>query len=236
MSPSVDRSQIEALVRQAVKRIVAGHASSPSTIIPAGKPNLVVSISARHVHLTDEHVEKLFGPGKKLTPEKDLYQDGFFAAAETVMIVGPRRRMLPNVRVLGPTRKFSQVELAYTDTISLGIDAPTRHSGDIKGTPGCVLVGPAGAVELNEGVIRAARHVHINPADCAYYGVKNGDMMSLSIKSPACSVVFEDVLVRQDANAKLEVHIDTDEGNACDLEHATHIELRIQDSGCACKH
>lgn len=236
MSPTVDRSQVEALVRQAVKRIIAGQISPSTSAAPAGKPNLVVSISARHVHLTDEHVEKLFGPGKKLTPEKDLYQDGFFAAAETVMIVGPRRRMLPNVRVLGPTRKLSQVELAYTDTISLGIDAPTRHSGDIKGTPGCVLVGPAGAVELTEGVIRAARHVHINPADCAYYGVKNGDLMSLSIKSPACSVVFEDVLVREDANAKLEVHIDTDEGNACDLEHATHIELRPQAGDCKCKH
>ncbi|MFN9916563.1 MAG: PduL/EutD family phosphate acyltransferase, partial [Pirellulaceae bacterium] len=127
-------------------------------------------------------------------------------------------------------------ELAYTDSISLGIDAPTRHSGDIAGTPGCVLVGPAGAVELSEGVIRAARHVHINPADCAYYGVKNGDMMSLSIKSPACSLVFEDVLVREDANAKLEVHIDTDEGNACDLEHATHIELRAAAGGCGCRH
>ncbi len=244
MNTSIDRSQIESLVRQAVKRIVAGYPSPPAPLPEdgarggrnAGKPNLVVSISARHVHLTDEHVEKLFGPGKKLTPDKNLYQDGFFAAAETVMIVGPRRRMLPNVRVLGPTRKFSQVELAYTDTISLGIDAPTRHSGDIKGTPGCVLVGPAGAVELTEGVIRAARHVHINSADCAYYGVKNGDMMSLSIKSPACSLVFEDVLVREDANAKLEVHIDTDEGNACDLEHATQIEIKAQHSDCKCKH
>ncbi len=236
MNTSIERNQVEALVRQAVKRIIANVNSPAAELTKSSKPNLVVSISARHVHLTDEHVEKLFGPGKKLTPDKNLYQDGFFAAAETVMIVGPRRRMLPNVRVLGPTRKFSQVELAYTDTISLGIDAPTRHSGDIKGTPGCVLVGPAGAVELSEGVIRAARHVHINPTDCAYFGVKNGDMMSLSIKSPACSLVFEDVLVREDANAKLEVHIDTDEGNACDLEHATHIEIKAQHSDCKCKH
>ena len=174
-----------------------------------------------------------FGPGKKLTPEKGLYQDGFFAAAETVMIVGPRRRMLPNVRVLGPTRKASQVELAYTDAISLGIDAPVRHSGDIAGTPGCVLVGPAGAVELAQGVIRAARHVHINPKDCAYYGVKNGDFMTLSVKSNQCSVTFEDLLVREDAAAKLEVHIDTDEGNACDLDRATAIELKKQQP-CKC--
>jgi propanediol utilization protein len=233
MSSTIDRSRVEALVRQAVKRILNPSSEVGSAVY---KPNLVVSISARHVHLTDEQVEKLFGPGKRLTPEKNLYQDGFYAAAETVMIVGPRRRMLPNVRVLGPTRKAGQVELAYTDTISLGIDAPTRHSGDIKGTPGCVLVGPAGAVELSEGVIRAARHVHINPSDCAHYGVKNGDMMSLVVKSAACSVVFEDVLVREDAAAKLEVHIDTDEGNACDLEHATYIELRRQADDCKCKH
>src|SRR5690606_40592606 len=121
------------------------------------KPRLVVSISARHCHLTDAHVEQLFGPGHTLTPAKPLYQDGFYAAEQTVMVVGPRRRMLPNVRVLGPTRPFSQVELAYTDSISLGIDVPVRHSGKIDGTPGCVLVGPSGTVQLTQGVIRAAR-------------------------------------------------------------------------------
>jgi putative phosphotransacetylase len=228
---SFDRSQIESLVRQAVRRI-----ASPGMVAPPENPNkrLLVSISARHVHLTDEHVEKLFGPGKKLTPEKMLYQDGFYAAAETVMIVGPRRRMLPSVRILGPTRKASQVELAITDAISLGIDAPVRHSGDIKGTPGCVLVGPAGAVELTEGVIRAARHVHMSFDDATAYGVKNGSFMTLSIKSPQCSVAFEDLLVRADATSKLEVHIDTDEGNACNLEAATHIELRPQGDACKC--
>jgi propanediol utilization protein len=194
----------------------------------------MVSISARHVHLTDEHVERLFGKGHVLTPGKDLYQDGFYAAKETVMIVGPRRRMLPEVRVLGPTRKASQVELAITDAISLGIDAPVRHSGDIAGTPGCVLVGPAGAVELTEGVIRAARHVHMSFKEVEYYGVNNGDFMTLSIKSPNCSVSFEDVLVRADQNAKLEVHIDTDEGNACNLDEATEVVLKAN-SGCKCK-
>jgi propanediol utilization protein len=235
-SGNLDHSRIEALVRSAIANamgVAAGSSPSDASSSNLYVPKLVVSISARHIHLTDEHVEKLFGKGKKLTPEKDLYQDGFFAAAETVMIVGPRRRMIPNVRVLGPTRKSSQVELAFTDTISLGIDAPVRHSGDIQGTPGCVLVGPAGAVELHEGVIRAARHVHINPRDCAYYGVKNGEFVSLKVKSPQCAVTFEDLLVRQDQNAKLEVHIDTDEGNACDLDHATSIELKRQEP-CKC--
>ncbi len=110
--------------------------SAPAPAAAAGKRNpLVVNISARHVHLTQEHVEILFGVGAKLTPEKDLYQDGYYAAAETVAVVGPRRRMLPNVRVLGPCRPDSQVELAFTDGISLGIDLPVRISGDVKGTP-----------------------------------------------------------------------------------------------------
>ena len=104
---------------------------------------------------------------------KDLYQDGFYAAEETVMVVGPRRRMLPTVRILGPTRPESQVELAFTDGISLGIDLPVRASGNIDGTPGCVLVGPKGVVELKQGVIRAERHVHMGPADAEFYGVKD---------------------------------------------------------------
>ncbi|MEM8666787.1 MAG: phosphate propanoyltransferase [Planctomycetota bacterium] len=240
-SATIDRKRIESLVRAAVR---ASMSSSTSTL-PApfvtgeqppgwvdGKPNLRVSISARHCHLTDKHVEILFGRGSVLEPDKDLYQDGFYAAKQTVMVVGPRRRMLPNVRVLGPTRPASQVELALTDSISLGIDAPVRHSGKIDGTPGCVLVGPAGSVQLDRGVIRAARHVHMNLSDAEFYGVENGDMMQLKVSSPDCSVSFDDVLVRADKAAKLEVHIDTDEGNACHLDAATSIELKK--SGCPC--
>jgi propanediol utilization protein len=224
-------------VRQIVLARGGASAAAPAYPAPEGsKPNLVVSISARHCHLTDEHVEILFGPGAKLTPEKNLYQDGFYAAAETVMVVGPRRRMLPTVRVLGPTRSASQVELAFTDAISLGIDAPVRHSGNIQGTPGCVLVGPKGVVELQEGVIRAARHVHMNNRDAEFYGVKNGDFMKLRIAAPQCAVVFEDLLVRADATSKLEVHIDTDEGNACFLDGATKVELLKQNGGCKCNH
>lgn len=234
-----DRSQVEALVRQIIRRASAGLtsadvASSGSSSQQPWKPELRVSISARHVHLTDEHVEQLFGKGHKLTAAKPLFQDGFYAAAETVMIVGPRRRMLPEVRVLGPTRPQSQVELALTDAISLGIDAPVRHSGNIDGTPGCVLVGPAGAVELKQGVIRAARHVHMNFNEADYYGVKNGELMTLKIVSPLCSVSFDDLLVRADSKAKLEVHIDTDEGNACQLDKATEVILKKQGE-CKCK-
>lgn len=236
-STTLDRSLIENIVRQIV--LAQGNGAKAPTAAPSSAtytPNLVVSISARHCHLTDEHVEVLFGPGHKLTPGKPLYQDGFYAAEETVMVVGPRRRMLPTVRVLGPTRPASQVELAFTDSISLGIDAPVRHSGKIDGTPGCVLVGPKGVVELDQGVIRAARHVHMNMQDAAFYGVENGDLMKLRIASPACTVVFEDLLVRADNTSKLEVHIDTDEGNSCYLDAATKVELFKQEPECGCKH
>jgi propanediol utilization protein len=230
-APAIDRSAIERIVRQ----IVLHHVGAGGTAVaPKYEPNLVVSISARHVHLTDEHVEILFGPGAKLAPLKPLYQDGFYAAEQTVMVVGPRRRMLPTVRILGPTRSHSQVELAFTDSISLGIAAPVRHSGDIKGSPGCVLVGPQGVVELKEGVIRAARHVHMNERDAAHYGVQTGDMMCLRVESPQCTVVLEDLKVRADKTSKLEVHLDTDEGNACHMDGAVKIELFKQEP-CKCQ-
>jgi propanediol utilization protein len=225
-----DRATVESIVR----RIVLARCGGSAGPAPCAEhqPNLVVSISARHCHLTDEHVERLFGPGRTLTPDKPLYQDGFYAAEETVMLVGPRRRMLPTVRVLGPTRSRSQVELALTDAISLGIEAPVRLSGDIDGTPGCVLVGPHGVVELDQGVIRAARHVHMSPRDAEHYGVKNQDRMRLRVQSPGCSVVLEDVIVRVEEGIKLEVHVDTDEGNACHLDAATKVELLRRGEGC----
>lgn len=199
------------------------------------KPNpLVVNISARHCHLTTEHVKALFGQDD-LTPSKWLYQDGFYAAEETVTIFGPRRRMIPNVRVLGPCRGDSQVELAFTDGISLGIDLPVRISGDVKGAPGCVLVGPKGVVDLGQGVIRAMRHVHMGPADLAYYRCKNGDKVHLRVESRGCTTVLEDLVVRAGDKIKLEVHLDTDEGNAIDLEHATKVELYVPHA-CACSH
>jgi putative phosphotransacetylase len=211
-------------------------AAAPAPVGPAAKRNpLIVNISARHVHLTQEHVEMLFGPGAKLTPEKDLYQDGYYAAKETVAVVGPRRRMLPSVRVLGPCREDSQVELAFTDGISLGIDLPVRISGDVKGTAGCVLMGPYGVVELKQGVIRAMRHVHMGADDLAHYGVANGDHVHLRIESPGCTTVLEDLVVRAGKGIKLEVHLDTDEGNACGLERATTVEL-VKPEKCKCQH
>jgi putative phosphotransacetylase len=215
------REQVESIVRNILSQRVGGPASTgPSTY----RPNIVVNISARHCHLTQEHTEILFGKGHQLTPMKRLYQDTDFAAEETVAVVGPRQRMIPGVRVLGPCRSFTQVELAFTDGISLGIELPVRLSGDIEGTPGALLIGPKGSVALTKGIIRAERHVHMSDKDAAYYGVKHLDRMNLHIDGP-CPTMLEGLLVRVNPDWKLEVHIDTDEGNAADLSHATRVEL-----------
>jgi propanediol utilization protein len=214
---TLDRPAVERLVRSALERHF-------STNGKATRPRLVVNVSARHCHVTQQDLERLFGEGHQLTPYKWLYQDGFFAAEETVTLIGPRHRMIQNLRILGPCRDHSQVELAFTDAIAVGLDVPVRKSGDHRDSPGCYLMGPKGMIEMERGVIRHERHVHIGPADAAYYGVKDGDRMNLRINSTS-SAVLEDLLIRLAPSSKLEVHLDTDEGNAVDLTHATKVEL-----------
>ncbi len=177
------------------------------------------------MHVSQENLEILFGPGHQLEVHKWLYQEGQFAAKETVTLVGPRKRIIPNLRILGPCRDITQIELAYTDAVSLGIDVPVRSSGDIEGTPGGYIMGPAGMLEMKYGIIRAARHVHMHPDDAAYYDVKHKDYMKMRVVSQACTTTFEDMLVRVDPSFKLEVHIDTDEANACNLDAATRVDL-----------
>ncbi|MGJ3243245.1 MAG: phosphate propanoyltransferase [Opitutales bacterium] len=214
------RAVIEHLVREQVYRQLGKPLPKQ-----AQAPNpLVVNVSARHCHLTRDAVEILFGPGHELTPMKWLYQEGQFAATETVTLVGPRSRVISNLRILGPCRTLNQVELAYTDAIALGFDIPTRLSGKIDGTPGAMLMGPNGFFEMDEGVIRAAPHVHMHPDDAAFYGVENGDYMKLKVHGELATT-FERLLVRVDESFKLEVHIDTDEGNACNLRKDTFCEL-----------
>ncbi len=214
------RAVVEHLVRQAVYQRLGkplpAHGKAPNP--------LVVNVSARHCHLTQEAVEALFGKGRQLTVHKWLYQDGQFAAKETLTLIGPRSRVISNLRILGPCRTLNQVELALTDGVALGFDLPLRLSGDIKGTLGCMLMGPAGFFEMREGVIRALPHVHMSPMDADYYGVKAGDSMKLKIGGP-CAITLEKMLVRVDPSFKLEVHIDTDEGNACSLRPNTPCEL-----------
>jgi putative phosphotransacetylase len=214
------RAVVEHMVRQAVYQRLG----KPMPKAASAPNPLVVNVSARHCHLTPEAVEALFGKGHQLTVHKWLYQEGQFAAKETVTLVGPRSRVISNLRILGPCRNLNQVELAYTDGIALGFDLPLRASGNIKGTPGGMLMGPAGFFEMPDGIIRALRHVHMHPTDVDYYGVKAGDMMKLKIGGP-CAITLEQMLVRVDPSFKLEVHIDTDEGNACNLQPDTPVEL-----------
>jgi putative phosphotransacetylase len=214
------RAVVEHLVRQAVYAKLGK--PLPQS---AGAPNpLLVNISARHCHLTQAAVEILFGKGHHLQVHKWLYQEGQFAAKETLTLIGPRSRVISNLRILGPCRNLNQIELAYTDGIALGFDLPLRSSGDIKDTPGCMLMGPEGFFEMDSGVIRAMRHAHMNPTDANYYGVKAGDRMKLRIGGPN-AITLEEMLVRVDPSFKLEVHIDTDEGNACNLVPETPVQL-----------
>lgn len=217
---SLPRAVVEHLVRQ----VVYERLGKPLPRVATAPNPLVVNVSARHCHLTPEAVEALFGKGHQLQVHKWLYQQGQFAAKETLTLIGPRSRVISNLRILGPCRNLNQVELAYTDAIALGFEIPLRISGNIKGTPGCMLMGPAGFFEMKEGVIRALRHVHMHPDDAAFYGVKAGDAMKLEIGGP-CAITLDQLLCRVDPSFKLEVHIDTDEGNASNLQPNTPCEL-----------
>lgn len=177
------------------------------------------------MHISPENLEILFGTGTKLTVHKWLHQEGQFASQQTVTLIGPRKRIIPNLRILGPCRNLTQVELALTDAVQLGIDIPVRMSGDIEGTPGAYIMGPKGMLEMKNGVIRAARHVHMSPQDAKFYGVKHLDKIVLKVTSAGCTTQFDDLIVRVDPSFRLEVHIDTDEANACDLDKATKVEL-----------
>ena len=173
----------------------------------------LVETSARHVHVTQEHLEILFGKGYELTKKKDLSQPGQYACEERVTVVGPKKE-LKGVSILGPVRKATQVELSLTDARSIGVAAPVRESGDVAGSAGCKLIGPAGEVELTEGVIAAKRHIHATPADAEQLGVKNGDIVSVKVDTDGRSLVFGDVVVRVSDSYALAMHIDTDESNA----------------------
>ena len=224
MSQAIQSPPHRAVVEHLVRQSVYSRLGKPLPRTATAPNPLVVNVSARHCHLTQEAVEALFGKGHQLQVHKWLYQEGQFAAKETVTLVGPRSRVISNLRILGPCRTLNQVELAYTDGIALGFDLPLRSSGDIKGTLGGMLMGPAGFFEMEQGIIRALRHVHMSPTDADYYGVKPGDWMKLKIGGD-CGITLDRMLCRVDKSFKLEVHIDTDEGNACNLQPDTSCEL-----------
>jgi acetate kinase len=198
-----------AIARDTVR--VAGLAPEVST----GRP-IPVAVSARHVHLSPAAVEALFGPGRTLTPKRALTQPGQFAAEERVTLVGPKRS-LENVVVVGPARGACQVEISRTDEFHLGLDAPIRASGDLVATPGIVLEGPAGRFVMESGVICSQRHIHMTPDDAVRLGVQHKDIVEVAVDTAGRDLVFGDVVVRVSPEFQLEMHVDTDEGNAAEL-------------------
>ncbi len=173
----------------------------------------IVETSARHVHVTQEALEVLFGAGATLTKKKDLSQPGQFASEQRVTIVGPKKE-LPNVSILGPCRNAVQVELSATDARSIGITAPIRESGDLAGSAPCKVVGPCGEIEITEGVIVAKRHIHLTPEDAETLGVKNGDNVWVRVDTPERSAILGDTVCRVSSSYATAMHIDTDESNA----------------------
>ena len=200
------REAMRALSRSYIMRALEAQKQQP----------FLVEVSAHHIHLTQEHVELLFGPGHQLTKHADLSQPGQYACKEQLAIVGPKGR-IERVRVLGPTRKYTQVEIAMTEQFKLGVHPPIRESGDIKDTPGCTLEAPTGSVKIDCGVICALRHIHMTPEEALRYGVRDKSFVRVRIAGDR-ELIFGDVLVRVDPSFALTMHIDTDEANAANVK------------------
>ncbi len=184
----------------------------------------IVETSARHIHVTQEHLEILFGEGHELTKKKDLSQPGQFACEERVTIVGPKKE-LPGVSILGPVRPATQVELSATDARSIGIAAPIRESGDVEGSGACKVVGPCGEIEISEGVIVAKRHIHLTPADAEELGVQDKDVVWVKLDTDGRSAVLGDVVCRVSDKFARAMHIDTDESNAVSAPRELYGEI-----------
>jgi putative phosphotransacetylase len=185
---------------------------------------ILVETSARHVHLTEADMETLLGKGNTLTVKKMLSQPGQFASNERITLVGPKNS-IANVLILGPVRPATQVEISLTDARSLGISVPVRESGDIKGSAGLKLVGPAGEIEITEGAIAAKRHIHLDPATAEELGVTDKQIVSAKVDTDGRSLIFGDVVVRVNANFAPAVHIDTDEANAAGCSGEIYAEI-----------
>lgn len=209
-----------------MKAVRSGVAQNPTAQNCAARKEdrrIPVGVSGRHVHLSREHVERLYGPGYRLNKMKDLSQPGQYACQETVTLVGPKG-VLEKVRVLGPPREWTQIEISVSDCFKLGIQAPIRDSGDLGGSAAVSVVGPVGSLTITEGCIIASRHLHMHPGDAARLGVKNGDRVSVMAQGPR-SVTFAEVLVRVSEKYRLEMHIDIDEANAVGLKDGDTVEL-----------
>lgn len=219
-----EQNQLVAQITEEVLKQL--HSVNPNAAID--KPMVPIGISNRHVHLARHDVDLMFGPGYELTVLKDL-QPGQFAARETVTLIGPKG-IIEKVRVLGPVRKTTQVEISRADGYKLGLNPPVRDSGDLEGTPGLVLVGPRGAVTLEKGVIIARRHIHMNPKDAEHFGVRDGSRVDIEVVGLR-GIVYKNVLVRVHKDFELEMHVDLEEGNAADLKNGDRVLIKGHSKG-----
>lgn len=210
------------LISDIVSRVVA---SCNAGADPSSEGDIPVGVSNRHIHLTREHCDILFGEGYELTPMKDLSQPGQYACKELLTLIGPSLRAIEGVRVLGPFRNASQVEISRTDSFTLKVKPPVRESGDVLGSAPITIVGPKGIVTLAEGCIIANRHIHMSVEDGARYGVSDGDYVSVETKGDGKRTKLYDVQVRVSDKFKLEMHLDTDDANACGIGNGAKVKL-----------
>ncbi|MBQ7679655.1 MAG: phosphate propanoyltransferase [Butyrivibrio sp.] len=211
----MNNTEVERITRAVLQALADRESVSSGQTAGEYRMSVPVGVSARHIHLTRQDVETLFGPGYELTKKKDL-MGGQFAANEQCTIVGLKLRAIENVRILGPVRSASQVEISATDARTLGVNAPLRESGDVAGSAPIALVGPKGVLYLKEGCIIAARHIHMTPQEARSAGVSDGDYVSVRMGSDR-GAVLDHVKIRVDPSFSLEMHIDTDEANACQV-------------------
>lgn len=214
---NISAADIESIVKKIVLEM-ADDAQGTSNEIPVG-------ISNRHIHLTKEHLETLFGAGYELTHLKDLSQPGQYACKETLTLVGPSMKAIEGVRVLGPLRRASQVEISVTDSYTLKVKPPVRESGKIEGSSPITIIGPKGIVTLNEGCIIANRHIHMSPDDAQRFGVKDGDYIDVDVKSGTKKTRWFDVQIRVHKDFRLEMHVDTDDANAVGIKNGSTVTV-----------
>lgn len=212
----VSNAQVAQMVRKILTQM-QGEGAAADGLVPVG-------VSNRHIHLCREDVDKLFGKGYELTPLKDLSQPGQYACKETLTLIGPSMRSIENVRVLGPVRKNSQVEIAVTDSYVLKVKPPVRESGNVAGSAPITIVGPKGVVELSEGCIIANRHIHMSPSDAQRFGVCDGDYVTVKVEGTRRTLWY-DVQIRVSKDFRLEMHVDTDDANAVGIGNGAKVKI-----------
>lgn len=214
----ITTQDIAAIVKKVISEVETSNSVAKSNEIPVG-------ISNRHIHLNKDDLETLFGKGYELTPIKELSQPGQYACKETLTLVGPSMRSIENVRVLGPLRKQSQVEISVTDSFVLKVKPPVRESGKTQGSAPVTIIGPKGIVVLKEGCIIANRHIHMSPADAAHFGVKDGDYIDVDAFSGTKRTRWFDVQIRVNDAFRLEMHVDTDDANAVGFKNGSTVTV-----------